>query len=105
MRAFSLDGGFGMNPLASRLSKVQHSFCDWTRLQHLRFHLKHLAPSRRSQEVPTFSLPDDGVAGNSVVLGRLFSENPVSSVPSDTVSKSNERLEPSSSGSGAAVDV
>ena len=54
---------------------------------------------------PNTSLSDDGVTGNSDVLGRLFSENSVSSVPSDTVSKSNERLEPSSSGSGAAVDV
>ena len=47
---------------------------------------------------PNTSLSDNGVTGNSDVLGRLFSENPVSSVPSDTVSKSNERLEPSSSG-------
>ena len=54
---------------------------------------------------PNTSLSDNGVTGNSDVLGRLFSENPVSSVPSDTVSKSNKRLEPSSSGSGAAVDV
>ena len=50
-------------------------------------------------------LSGDDVTGNSDVLGRLFSENPVSSVPSDTVSNSNERLEPASSGSGAAVDV
>ena len=54
---------------------------------------------------PNTSLSDDDVTGNYDVLGRLFSENPVSSVPFDTVSKSNERLEPSSSGSGAAVDV
>ena len=54
---------------------------------------------------PNTSLSDDGVAGSSGVLGRLLSGNHVSTVPSDTVSKSNEQLEPSSSWSGAAVDV
>ena len=43
---------------------------------------------------PNIPLSDDSVDGNSDVLGRL-----ISSVPSDTVSK------PSSSGSGAAMDV
>ena len=93
-----------MNPLASRLSKVQHSVaidrldCSIPDFMCNTWH--HL---KRSQEVPKLH-SDDGVTGNSDVLGR-FSENPFSSVPSDTLSKSKERLEPSSSGSGAAVDV
>ena len=39
---------------------------------------------------PNIPLSDDGVAGNSDVLGRLCSRNPVSSVHSDTVSKSSQ---------------
>ena len=97
MKTFSLDDGFGMNPLASRLYKVKHSVAtDRLDCSIPDFMWNTWHRLKRSQEVP--KLLSLMMAWREILMS-------LAACSLKIVSKSKERLKPSSSGSGAAVDV